>query len=321
MEDFSSKSLAVIATGGTIAMAPSSKERPSPVLSAEKLLQGIPLGAGKLSCYAPYNLGSEDVTFSHWISLAAAAKEALASHDSVIVLHGTDTMSEAAFFLAETLGNPDIVLTGSMRTSGQLGFDGRSNIQNAATLALLNLELGVCVCMDSQVLPAWSVTKEETVRIGSFGPGQGARIGQVHDGQLRLASAPLEANWIGQLPQNIDSGKVGIVSLAADPSPHQIEAVLAASEAVVLEALATGHIPQAVSGILLEAAKSMPVVMTSRVARGPVEASHTYPGVWDRMRSQGIIIEPLLDTYKARVRLAVSLALGQDYQPFELRLP
>ena len=175
--------------------------------------------------------------------------------------------------------------------------------------------------MDSQVLPAWSVTKEETVRIGSFGPGQGARIGQVHDGQLRLASAPLEANWIGQLPQNIDSGKVGIVSLAADPSPHQIEAVLAASEAVVLEALATGHIPQAVSGILLEAAKSMPVVMTSRVARGPVEASHTYPGVWDRMRSQGIIIEPLLDTYKARVRLAVSLALGQDYQPFELRLP
>lgn len=314
-------SLGIIATGGTIAMqAEEASASHQPVLGGRDLLSGVIEYTGDVEYAEPYNSASEDVTMDKWGSLALTVREFIGRHESVIILHGTDTMTEGAFFLAETLRNPSIVITGAMRPSNAISADGPNNIKDSVTTALAKQNLGTCICMNSQVLPAYSAIKANTVALEAFSSRETARLAQVHDGALRLSSAPLKANWLGELPSEVDMERIGIITLAADPSVLQVEAVLRASDAVVIQALATGIVPRAVRDTILAAAKKMPVVLTSRTGAGPVEASETYPGTCDELREEGVIVENFLDTYKARIRLALSLSLGKNYRPFDLSL-
>ncbi len=77
--------------------------------------------------------------------------------------------------------------------------------------------------------------------------------------------------------------------------------------------------PAAIREDLLSAARSVPVVLTTRTGSGPVQAEESYPHAWDDLLAAGVTLEKRLDGPRARIRLALSLELGRRYEPFEPR--
>ena len=54
----------------------------------------------------------------------------------VVVTHGTDALEETAYLLARSIaGDKPVVVTGAMRTSSDLGWDGPANLGGAVRVA------------------------------------------------------------------------------------------------------------------------------------------------------------------------------------------
>jgi L-asparaginase len=291
--------------------------RRRPALLGEQLAAAVPGLSVELLHRQPYKIASHEATFEHWCRLAEAVAEARKEADGVVVIHGTDTMEEAAFFLAETLANPTVAMLGAMRPSGHLGEDGLRNVRDAIDVATSPVRTGVTVVMNRELLPAWDVVKADTVAFNAFGTRHGTRIGTVHDRDVRLTSVPVRCNWLGEIPPNPPSpDDVAMVSLTASPSAKRVATAMTGARAIVVEALATGSIPSSVRREVLAAAADVPVVVTTRCSSGPVRDEEDYPHAWDDLDAAGIEIDDLLDAPKARIRLALSLSLGRAYLPF-----
>ncbi len=315
---------AVIATGGTIAMLadPASGVR-RPTLSGATLAAAIRGLEVPLAHFQPYAIGSEDATFAHWLQLAREIAAVADAHAGVVVMHGTDTMEEAAYFMAECLPDAPISFCGAMRPPGTLGYDGGRNLLDAITVARSPLapRLGTVVVMNHEVLPAWDVIKSDSVALSSFSTRHGTRIATVHDRQLRPLSLPLRFNWLGELPAVLPrADAVAYVRLTGSPGPRRFADAIAGAEGVVVEALGAGSVPAAVRAQLLGAAAQVPVVLSGRALSGPLQDEESYPHAWDDLLGGGVILEKRLDGPRARIRLSLCLALGREYRPLEADL-
>jgi L-asparaginase len=312
---------AVIATGGTISMLadPTSGLR-RPLLTGSDLAAGIRGLDTPLVHTQPYAIGSEDATFEHWLTLVHEIARLSPEHTGVVVMHGTDTMEEAAHFINECLPLTPVALCGAMRPPGTPGYDGGRNLLDAITVARDSHapELGTVVVMNHEVLPAWDVVKRDSVALSSFATRHGTRIGTVHDRQLRLLSRPLEFNWLGAVPDAApDPDAIAYVRLSGSPGPRRFEQAISGAAGIVIDALGAGSVPAAIRASLLAAARSVPLVLTTRTGSGPVQAEDSYPHAWDDLLEAGIALEKRLDGPRARIRLSLSLQLGHPYSPFE----
>lgn len=312
---------AVIATGGTISMLqdPESGVR-RPTLTGAELAAGIGGLDAPLAHVQAYAIGSEDATFAHWLSLVREIQRIAPDHAGVVVMHGTDTMEEAAHFINECLPGIPVTLCGAMRPPGTQGYDGGRNLLDAVTVARDSLasRLGTVVVMNHEVLPAWDVVKRDSVALSSFATRHGTRIGTVHDGQLRLLSQPLEFNWLGTIPSAApDPDAVAYVRLTGSPGRRRFVQAISGAAGIVVDALGAGSVPAPVRADLMAACDSVPVVLTTRTGSGPVQAEESYPHAWDDLLAAGIALEKRLDGPRARIRLSLSLELRRDYTPFE----
>ncbi len=312
---------AVIATGGTIAMLPdpeSGVRRPS--LTGADLaarIRGLDTPLAHLEAYA---IGSEDATFEHWLMLAREIQRIAADHAGVVIMHGTDTMEEAAHFINECVPSIPVAFCGAMRPPGTPGYDGGRNLLDAITVARNPLapRLGTVVVMNHEVLPAWDVVKRDSVALSSFATRHGTRIGTVHDRQLRLLSHPLEFNWLGTIPDTAPNpDAVAYVRLTGSPGRRRFIGAISGAAGIVVDALGAGSVPAAVRADLLAASASVPVVLTTRTGSGPVQAEESYPHAWDDLLAAGIALEKRLDGPRARIRLSLSLELQRAYTAFE----
>ena len=163
------KNIVILATGGTIAGAGEQGKDigyKSGSIEAQTLIDAIPELKNVANIFVEQvcNINSDDVTSEIWISLALRIKELSEngfgdSHENVdgfVVMHGTDTMEETAFFLSLTLGAganckeqmasqnaaKPVVLTGSMRPATAAEPDGPANllfaVQSAVELSSLS---------------------------------------------------------------------------------------------------------------------------------------------------------------------------------------
>ncbi len=291
-----------------------------PTLSGAELAASVESIDAPLSHFEPYTIASEHATFGHWLTLVREIERLAPSHAGVIVMHGTDTMEEAAYFASECLAGANVAFCGAMRPSGELGPDGGRNLRDAVTVARsgASAELGTVVVMNHEVLPAWDVVKTDSVALNSFGTRHGTRIATVHDGQLRLLSRPLAFNWLATVPPAApDPDAVAYLRITGSPGPRRFAAAFEDAAGLVVDALGAGSIPDAIRGALVAAAASIPVVLTTRTGSGPVQAEETYPHAWDDLLAAGIVLEKRLDGPRARIRLSLSLALGRPYAPLE----
>ena len=312
---------AVIATGGTIAMLadPESGVR-RPTLTGAELAAAVQGLDAPLAHSQPYSIASENATYEHWLALVHEINKVGAAHNGTVVMHGTDTMEEAAYFVSECLPDAAVAFCGAMRPPGELGYDGGRNLLDAVTVARSPAarELGTVVVMNHEVLPAWDVVKMDSVSLSAFGTRHGTRIATVHERQLRLLSRPLRFNWYGAIPTiTPDPDAVAYLRLTGSPGRRRIAAAITGAGGIVVDALGAGTVPAAVRADLIAAASSVPVVLTTRTSSGPVQAEETYPHAWDDLISAGIAFEKRLDGPRARIRLSLALALGREYAPLE----
>ena len=139
------KNIVILATGGTIAGAGEQGKDigyKSGSIKAQTLIDAIPeLKNVANICVEQFcNINSDDVTSEIWIALAKRIEELLQREDvdGIVMMHGTDTMEETAFFLNLTLGGSapsaagnvakPVIMTGSMRPATAAEPDGPANL-------------------------------------------------------------------------------------------------------------------------------------------------------------------------------------------------
>ena len=209
------KNIVILATGGTIAGAGEQGKDigyKSGSIKAQTLIDAIPeLKNVANICVEQFcNINSDDVTSEIWIALAKRIEELLQREDvdGIVMMHGTDTMEETAFFLSLTLGGSaskvagksedcssvvekaakPVIMTGSMRPATASEPDGPANLLFAVKTAvscsphelscpplsghlpLVNAEytVGVYVAFADKVMNARSVQKIHANDLDAF---------------------------------------------------------------------------------------------------------------------------------------------------------
>jgi L-asparaginase len=160
----------LVATGGTIS------NRTGGRLTAEELVKALP-GVERYARpeYEQFtNLASSQLTLDHWLGLAKRINElftADADLGGIVVTSGTDTLEETAYFLNLTVHSAKpVVVVGSMRSPGTLGYEGAANLLEGFRVAASPdaRGKGVLVVLNDEINAAREVTKTDALRLNTF---------------------------------------------------------------------------------------------------------------------------------------------------------
>jgi len=160
------KHLTLLATGGTIASAPTERGL-SPALSAEDILKRCPV----VNCSGRdvFHLDSSNIQPEEWQMLADAVREALRTSEGAIITHGTDTMAYTAAALSFMLSDVDkpVILTGSQLPMDHPLTDARNNLYEAVAAARA-LHRGVYVVFNHRIIAGTRAVKLRTTSFDAF---------------------------------------------------------------------------------------------------------------------------------------------------------
>lgn len=157
------KHIAIITTGGTIEKtydeflgALSNRVSVLDVMLASLELRGV-----ELSRVALMNKDSLDMTEADHTLVARTTESLSASHDGVVVVHGTDTLSRTGERMTEIIEAPSvpIVLTGAMRPYELRSTDACQNLTEAL-IAVQLLAPGLYLVMHNEVLTFPGIRKD-----------------------------------------------------------------------------------------------------------------------------------------------------------------
>jgi L-asparaginase len=314
------KRLALIQTGGTIASRTDASGHLTPANAVRDLLLALPsLEQFEISLFQPFNLPSPHVTPLHMLELRDLIHSVAASHDGIVVTHGTDTLEETAFFLHLTLQTSvPVVLTGSMRHVEEASWDGPGNVLAAAHVALepRSKNRGALVVFSGDVFDARTVTKTDTTRLEAFGgyPGPIGRIDFLGGLPLITFFARPEARVAYSLSSI--AAEVEIVYAYAGWRGQGLQEALSRASGVVIAALGTGNVPPDVVPIIRAATK--PIIIATRTHTGAILPIYGYEGGGQQLRELGAIPASFLNAHKARILLLVLLSNGASRAEIEL---
>lgn len=284
-----------------------------PSIDGEALLRSVP-GVKKLARLriVPFcNMDSTQMSPEVWADLSRSVDRELSDPEvtGAVVVHGTDTMAEGAYFLDLTLrSEKPVAVVGAMRTASDLSADGPLNIYHGVlqTVSAEGKAFGVTVTMNEHIHSAKYVLKTHTANVASFESGErgclgyvtGTRVYQYHRGPNRLRlELPKKLAPVSFL--RVYAGfDGGLIRYAADSG----------AEAIVLEGYGAGNINEAAYEAVLEVmARGVVVAVTSRVSSGPRGALYATPGGGFTLARAGAIVGGSLSGEKMRLLLMVAL--------------
>ena len=188
------KKVAIIFTGGTISMTIDDEIGANvPSLSGQQIMS---MAAG-ISTVADFEVIDFDeipgphMTPQKLMQLKNCVLELLDREDisGVVITHGTDSLEESAYFLDLVINHEKpVIVTGAMRSSSELGYDGSNNLASSVCVAISEnaRNKGVLVVLNNEVLLASEATKTDTMSLNTFqSPGKGS-LGIVDSNQLLL---------------------------------------------------------------------------------------------------------------------------------------
>jgi L-asparaginase len=307
------KRLAILTTGGTIAMRADAGGAAQIALDAVDIVAAAPRlgGLAELSARAVLSKPSSSFTLKDLAAISQAVNAA-GGADGILVTHGTDTMEETAFALELTLAHQTpLVLTGAMRRFDQPGADGAANLEAAGLVALSSASQGrgALLVMDDEIHWAPLVRKVHAFRTHAFSSAPFGPIGWVAEGQVRYALRP----DMTYPKLHIGQQHVSVAILEAGPGLEAdlVKTVGKARSARVVSLPGAGHVNAEAVGSLARLASEKPVVFATRTGGGAtLEASYGYPGSESDLISRGLIPAGALDARKARILLMILLSTG-----------
>ncbi|MBK1787560.1 asparaginase [Prauserella cavernicola] len=312
----SRRSIALIATGGTISVAP-------PTADAQRHD-----GAGALTPHADASPEGIDVVPRDALSsssrrmtpgdlwtLATAVTEEIAhGRDGVVVTHGTDTLEETVYALGLLVDTRvPVVLTGAMRSPHLAGPDGPANVR-AALVAAADPALaryGPTVVFQDEVHVARLVTKLHSTRVAAFGSPAAGPVGFVAEDRLELLLGPPPGTDL-LARTGPPRTRVGLLHAATGIDGSAAGTIASDVDALVVAALGAGHVSPSLGEALVRIADAgKPVVITSRCPDGAL-LSHTYGGAGSEteLRRAGLHFAGMLSAPKARLRTLFGLSAG-----------
>ncbi|BCX79348.1 asparaginase [Campylobacter sp. 19-13652] len=315
------KRVLILATGGTI--AGSAKDATSSQYTAGKMgvdeliksVSGLEKLA-KISFEQISNIGSQDMDVA---TLGEIKRRIYKAHESgefdgVVVLHGTDTMEESAFYLTLSLDiSTPVILTGAMRNSSSLSSDGALNIYDAVGVAISEQakNSGVLVVLNSQIHAASYVTKLDCANVAAFDSPNLGQIGVVNYGDAKFYTKPAVPNR-GKFKSADKVEKVGIITAGVDLldglGEEMVRFMLSSGvRGIVLEGVGNGNASAKLLQELEKAALSgVVIVRASRCVKGEVREQA-------EIVNDKFIASYGLNPAKSRLLLALGLGAGFDF--------
>lgn len=309
---------------GTAAQAGDNVGYTAAQVGVEALLGSVPglqriLGQRQLQSEQVCQLDSKDMDFADWSLLGERLQHYLSKPDvsGVVVMHGTDTVEETAYFLSYTLAaelqaQKPVVLTCAMRPASSLAPDGPTNMADAAAVAVHQGARGVLVVCAGKIHSAAHVQKIHPYRVDAFDSGEAGPVGLVEEGRVRLladfphVSATRAQN--ASVWQRSYWPRVELLLSYAGAGGALVRAMLATHDprnplrGIVVAGTGNGTIHKDMEAALADAqTQGVRVVRVSRCAYGQVvEACGA--GHADTIASYG------LSAVKARIALMLELA-------------
>lgn len=229
--------------------------------------------------------------------------------DGFVILHGTGSMEETAFFLSLTTRTAKpVVVTGAQRPPSAFSSDAGLNLANAVRAAgdVACRDMGVLILMNDELHAPRDVTKVSTLRLNAFQSPDTGPLGFVDgDGvtvyrqplRLRAPAHAFDISQVEALPRvDILYAYTGSDGTAARAF------VMAGARGVVSAGFAPGYTGDADAAVLSQAVRDngLVVVQASRGGAGRTFESK-------RARDNGFISADNLNPQKARLLLALAL--------------
>lgn len=316
--------IAVIGTGGTISSLGASSldvlDYPEfgAKLDIEQVLERTP-EARLVADATPIGfraVGSTAIGPADWLQLRDLVHATVAADpglDGIVILHGTATLEETAFFLNLTLAiGHAVVLVGAQRPASALGTDGGANLVAALRVAGSPAArgLGVLVVMNDEIHAARDVVKTSTYRLQTFRSPDFGALGHVDGDGVHVLRAPRrrhapDTEFTRALPAVLP--RVDIVLSYAGVDGTMVEAARAAgARGIVSAGLAPGiATPTERSALEAAVAAGIAVVQCSRAGSGRV-------GRRRYLVEAGMIPGEDFSPQKARILLMLALATTDD---------
>jgi L-asparaginase len=318
------KKVAVIFNGGTISMTVDPRIKAAvPTLSGEEIMSmvtGIENYA-EIESYTFSSLPGPHVTPELMMELSKYVQSFLDRDDicGVVVTHGTDSLEETAYLLHLTIDNPKpVIVTGSMRNSSELGYDGPANL--AASICSATSEearnRGVLVCLNDELNCAGEVTKSHSMHLNTFQSPEFGPIGIIDNNEVIFYRDSLKKEHI--MTEKIET-RVDLIKVCAGMNSKLVDfCVQEGAKGLVIEAMGRGNIPpEMAEGIKIAIQKGVAVVMVSRCFKGRVLDSYGYPGGGKELRNAGVIFGDSLPGQKARIKLMLALGMTTNIEQIE----
>lgn len=308
----------LLATGGTISMKVDPERGGAvPRLTGAEILEAVP-GIGRVARLEVREFGrfpGPHMTIERMWELRSAV---LAAHaegvDGVVLTHGTDTIEETAYLLDRSLpAEIPTVITGAMRNSSELSWDGPANLMSAVQVAASPEARGrgAMVVMDEEIVQGREVVKTHTEHAGTFRSPNWGPLGITDKGRVLFYR---ESRRRPSLAPEMPATPVDLVKIVAGADSRLVEASLeSGARGIVLEALGRGNVPPAtVPGLRRWAEAGRPAVVTSRSGRGRVLDTYAYEGGGHQLREMGAIFADHLTGQQARIELMLALGVHGD---------
>jgi L-asparaginase len=311
--------VAVIFTGGTISMVRDPVAGGNvPALDGAAILALTP-GLDEIAEVTALDLGrtpASHFTLSRLVEIAAEIRRAQEdpSIEGVVVVQGTDAIEETAFAWDLVLDRPEpVVVTGAMRTSSDLDFDGPRNLRDAVRVAA-NPQMrgsGVTVVLAGSIEPGDTVIKTHTSAFETFRSLDAARLGAVVDGVVSLER---ERGPRRHLATEAAVDDVALITATVGIDGRLLDDAATWARGIVVAGTGAGNTTAA----LLEAgtramAQGIEVVLTTRSPSGAVSDTYAFRGGGATWARAGAILAGHLGGPKCRVALGLGLGAGLDH--------
>jgi L-asparaginase len=164
--------------------------------------------------------------------------------DGVVVTHGTDSLEETAYFLQLTINSEKpVVVTGSMRNSSELGYDGPANLAASICTATSkeSRNRGVMVCLNNELNCASEVTKSHSMHLNTFQSPEFGPIGIVDSNEVRFYRDSIAKEYIDT---DVIENNVQLIKSCAGMDGSIIDfCVEKGARGLVIEAMGRGNMP------------------------------------------------------------------------------
>jgi L-asparaginase len=304
----------VLYTGGTIGMQASAHGL-APASGFEARMRdyldsqpGLVVPNWRFREMAPL-IDSANMTPAYWQRLREAVVDAVDAQgcDSVLILHGTDTLAYSAAAMSfQLLGlHARVVFTGSMLPAGVADSDAWENLGGALVALGQGLAPGVHLYFHGELLAPTRCAK-----IRSFGRHPFAAL-QRQGGGAKAGSIPAQLDY----RQAKQLAKVGVLPLVPGIAAEQLDAVLGSGiQALVLECFGSGtgpsDNPQFLASLQRARDQDIVVVAITQCHEGGVELDIYEAG--SRLRGVGVLSGGGMTREAAFGKLNALLGAGLD---------